>query len=42
MLTEIEALDQPTLEKWFGKRNVNIDWMMRIDLDAKGGKVEEF
>ena len=42
MLTEIEAPDQPTLEKWFGKGNVNIDWMMRIDLDAKNGKVKEF
>ncbi len=42
MLTEIEAPDQDTLKEWFGKRNVNIDWMMRINLDAKDGKVEEF
>ncbi len=41
MLTEIEATDQPTLEKWFAKHRINCEWVMRIDLDASGGTVEE-
>ena len=25
MLTEVESPDQPTLEKWFARRNINIE-----------------
>jgi hypothetical protein len=42
MLTEIEAPDQPTLERWFEDRHVNCEWIMRIDLDAQNGTVTEY
>ena len=42
MLTEIEAPDQPTLEKFFQSHSVNCEWIMRIDLDAKDGAVTEY
>lgn len=41
MLTEIEAPDQATLAKWFERHYVNVEWMMRIDLDAREGSVRE-
>ncbi len=42
MLTEVEAPDQTTLEKWFDARRVNCEWIMRIDLDARDGSVTEY
>ena len=42
MLTEVEASDQLTLEKWFASRNINIEWTIRVELDASGGKVKEY
>jgi hypothetical protein len=42
MLTEVEAPDQPTLEKFFDAHRVNCEWIMRIDLDAHGGNVTEY
>ena len=42
MLTEVEAPDQPTLEKFFAARYVNCEWIMRIDVDAKDGNVTEY
>jgi hypothetical protein len=42
MLTEVEAPDQPTLEKFFDAHRVNCEWIMRIDLDARGGNVTEY
>jgi hypothetical protein len=41
MIMEIEAPDQPTLEKWLERRRVNWEWIMRIDLDGENGKVRE-
>ena len=41
MLTEVEAPDQPTLEKWFGARHINCEWTMRIDLDGRDSNVTE-
>jgi len=41
MLTEVEAPDLPTLEKFFQSHYVNCEWIMRIDLDAKDGTVTE-
>lgn len=41
MLTEAEAADQATLEKWFAARNINCEWTMRIDLDARDSTVVE-
>src|SRR5579884_733496 len=34
MLTEVEAPDQATLERWFEHHHVNVEWMMRLDLDG--------
>jgi len=42
MITEVEAPDQATLEKFFEARFVNCQWVMRIDLDAHDGGVTEF
>ncbi len=42
MLTEVDAPDQPTLEKWFDGHRVNCEWIMRIDLDGKEGTVTEY
>jgi hypothetical protein len=42
MLTETEARDQATLEKWFEARRINCEWIMRIDLDADNGTVHEY
>jgi hypothetical protein len=41
MLVEAEAPDQKTLEKFFESRNINCEWVMRIDLDARNGEVSE-
>ncbi len=42
MLVEAEAPDQPTLENWFEARWINVEWIMRIDLDAHNGSVTEY
>ncbi|HUU14492.1 MAG TPA: hypothetical protein VM182_12430 [Terriglobia bacterium] len=42
MLTEAEAPDQPTLEKFYEAHHVNCQWVMRIDLDAHEGAVTEY
>jgi hypothetical protein len=41
MLTEVEAPDQPTLERFFESRRLNCEWIMRIDLDAKEDTITE-
>jgi len=41
MLVEAEAPEQKTLEKFFVDRNINCEWVMRIDLDAQSGEVTE-
>ena len=41
MLTEVEALDQSTVTRFFEACRVNCEWTMRIDLDAKEGSVAE-
>jgi hypothetical protein len=42
MLCEVEAPDQPTLEKFYAAHFMTWEWIMRIDLDAKDGQVEEY
>jgi hypothetical protein len=42
MLTEVEAPDQPTVEKWFAAHHINCEWTMRIDLDARASSVTEY
>jgi hypothetical protein len=41
MITEIEAPDQSTLERWLEKHRLNWEWIMRVDLDGKDGNVQE-
>jgi hypothetical protein len=41
MVTEVEAPNQPTLEKWFAARRINCEWIMRLDLDGREGTVTE-
>lgn len=41
MLTEAEAPDHATLEKFYEAHRVNCEWVMRIDLDAQDGTVAE-
>ena len=42
MLTEVEAPNQPTLERWFNARRINCEWIMRIELDGGDGRVNEY
>jgi hypothetical protein len=42
MLTEVEAPDQLTLEKFYQSNFLNCEWLMRIDLDANDGVVTEY
>ena len=42
MLVETEAPDQTTLANFFQSRQINCEWIMRIDLDAKDGNVAEY
>ena len=40
MLVEFEAADGDTLEKWFRDEGFHYDWVMRIEFEARGGKLE--
>lgn len=42
MVCEAEAADQATIEKFYESRLMTCEWIMRIDLDAKDGQVEEY
>jgi hypothetical protein len=42
ILTEIEAPDQFTLEKFFQSMFIKYEWIMRIELDAHDGAVTEY
>ena len=42
MITEIEASDLATLERWFEARRLNCEWVVRIDLDGRDGAVTEY
>ncbi len=41
MLTEVEARDQASVERFFEQKRVNWEWIMRIDLDGREGVVTE-
>ncbi len=41
LLVEAEAPDQGTLEAFFAARNINCEWVMRIDLDARDGEISD-
>lgn len=42
MLTEAEAPDRQTLEKFFEEHYVNCEWIMRLDLDARPEGITEY
>ena len=42
MLLEIEAADQPTVERWSQANRLNAEWVMRIDLDGRPASIQEF
>ncbi len=42
MVVETDAPDQKSLEKFFQARRINIEWLMRIDLDGRNGGVVEY
>ena len=42
MITEIEAPDQAILERWFEKHHMNVQWLMRIDVDGARGTVQDY
>ena len=42
MLTEVEAPDQATLQKFFDARRINCEWMMRIDLEGSDENMIEY
>jgi hypothetical protein len=42
MLSEVEAPDQPTVERFFESQRINCEWVMRIDLEAHDGSVMEY
>lgn len=41
MLLEIEAPDQPTVEKWIQANRLNSEWVMRIDLEGDSESIRE-
>ncbi len=40
MLVEFEATDRETLEHWFRDEGFHYDWVLRIEFEARGGKLE--
>ena len=41
MITEIEAPDRTTLERWFDEHHMNVEWLMRIDIEGAAGAVQD-
>ena len=40
MLVEFEAADRETLDKWFRDEGFHYDWVLRIEFEARGGRLE--
>ena len=40
MLVEFESPDRETLEKWLGDEGFHYDWVLRVEFEARGGKLE--
>jgi hypothetical protein len=40
MLVEFEAADRDTLEKWFRDEGFHYDWVLRVEFEARSGKLE--
>ena len=39
MLVEFEAADRETLEAWLKKNAFHYDWVLRVELEAEGGRL---
>jgi hypothetical protein len=40
MLVEFEAPDRDALEKWFREEGFHYDWVLRVEFEARGGRLE--
>ena len=40
MLVEFEAADRDDLEAWLSAEGVHYDWLMRVELELRNGKLE--
>jgi hypothetical protein len=40
MLVEFESPDRETLEKWLRDERFHFDWVLRVEFEARGGKLE--
>lgn len=40
MLVEFEACDRETLEQWLRDEGFHFDWILRVEFEARGGKLE--
>lgn len=40
MLVEFDAADRDTLEAWLKKEGFHYDWVLRIELESREGKLE--
>ena len=40
MLVEFEAADRDDLEAWLSSEGVHYDWLLRVELELRNGKLE--
>ncbi len=40
MIVEFEAPDRETLDKWLHDEGFHYDWVLRVEYEAHGGKLE--
>lgn len=40
MLVEFDSPDRDTLEKWFSEERFHYDWILRVEFETRGGKLE--
>jgi len=40
MLVEFESPDRETLEQWLSEEGFHYDWLLRVEFEARGGKLE--
>jgi hypothetical protein len=40
MLVEFESPDRQTLEKWLSQEQFHYDWLLRVEFEARGGRLE--
>ncbi len=40
MLVEFDSPDRETLEKWLAEEGFHYDWLLRVEFEARDGKLE--